>query len=168
MATTAPSCTPLMSWMPGSSTTASKIGESPVEGLKKMYLMPAALSCATNRAPPVPCISRAAPCATAPARRTRHRRQILRHRLGGDRAHPDRGQARYELAPGNPVVEILLDQFLHGILLQAHRRRKRAAHLATFWGPNQQSQLVGTGLLCGLSLSMTRSSMVRAGASLLF
>src|SRR5258708_14083369 len=53
--------------MPGSSTTASKIGESPVEGLKKMYLTPAALSCATNRAPPVPCISRVAPCATAPA-----------------------------------------------------------------------------------------------------
>src|ERR1700722_8387572 len=53
--------------MPGSSTKASKIGESPVEGLKNRYLMPAALSCATNRAPPVPCISRVAPCTTAPA-----------------------------------------------------------------------------------------------------
>src|SRR6516225_11042724 len=67
MATTAPSCTPLMSWMPGSSTTASKIGESPVEGLKKMYLTPAALSCATNKAPPVPVISRAAPAPAAAA-----------------------------------------------------------------------------------------------------
>src|SRR4029453_11437537 len=60
MATTAPSCTPLISWIEGSSTSASKIGKSPVEGLKKMYSTPADLSCCTNNAPPVPCTSRIA------------------------------------------------------------------------------------------------------------
>src|SRR5262245_4789575 len=60
MATTAPSWTPLISRILGSSTNASKIGKSPVEGLKKMYSTPAALSCCTNSAPPVPCTSRIA------------------------------------------------------------------------------------------------------------
>jgi hypothetical protein len=44
--------------MPGSSTSESKIGQSPVEGLKKIYSTPAALSCWVNIAPPVPRISR--------------------------------------------------------------------------------------------------------------
>ena len=56
---------PLISVMPGSSTSASKIELSPVDGLKKMYLTPAALSCATNRAPPVPRIGRTAPAGAA-------------------------------------------------------------------------------------------------------
>src|SRR5262245_46083553 len=60
MATTAPSWTPLISRILGSSTSASKIGKSPVEGLKKMYSTPADLSCCTNNAPPVPCTSRIA------------------------------------------------------------------------------------------------------------
>src|SRR5258708_3882479 len=60
MATTAPSWTPLINWIEGSSTSASKIGKSPVEGLKKMNSTPAALSCCTNSAPPVPCTSRIA------------------------------------------------------------------------------------------------------------
>src|SRR4029450_13036191 len=54
MATTEPSCTPLISWIDGSSTSASKIGKSPVDGLKKMYSTPADLSCCTNSAPPEP------------------------------------------------------------------------------------------------------------------
>src|SRR5882672_7821061 len=65
MATTAPSCTPLINWIEGSSTSASKIGKSPVEGLKKMNSTPAALSCCTNSAPPVPCTSRIADAGAA-------------------------------------------------------------------------------------------------------
>src|SRR5882757_3527194 len=65
MATTAPSWTPLINWIEGSSTSASKIGKSPVEGLKKMNSTPAALSCCTNSAPPVPCTSRIADAGAA-------------------------------------------------------------------------------------------------------
>src|ERR1051326_1194441 len=60
MATTAPSWTPLMSLISGTSTSASKIGWSPVDGLKKMYSTPAALSCSMNSLPPLPSTVRVA------------------------------------------------------------------------------------------------------------
>ena len=41
----------------------------------------------------------------------------LRHRLGGDGAHAERAQAGHELPARHAVVEILLDEILHGVLL---------------------------------------------------
>ena len=41
----------------------------------------------------------------------------LRHRPGGDGAHAERAQAGHELPARHAVVEILLDEILHGILL---------------------------------------------------
>src|SRR5882757_7764874 len=65
MAATTPSCTPLINWIDGSSASASKIGASPVDGLKKINSTPAALSCCTKSAPPLPVISRIGPCGVA-------------------------------------------------------------------------------------------------------
>ncbi len=44
-------------------------------------------------------------------------RERLRHRPGGETAHAERAQPGHQPAAGNSVVEILLDQILHGILL---------------------------------------------------
>src|SRR5215510_11942336 len=90
MATTAPSWTPLISRILGSSTNASKIGKSPVDGLKKMYSTPAALSCCTNSAPPVPFTSR-----LGHARDEGNRRRAVRAAAQGGRGR------------------ILLDEILH-------------------------------------------------------
>jgi hypothetical protein len=38
-----------------------------------------------------------------------HRRQILRKRICGNARHPERAQARHQLAPRQSVIEILLD-----------------------------------------------------------
>src|SRR5713226_5773438 len=68
--------------MPGSSTRASNTGDISDDGLKKMCSTPAALSCATNNAPPVPCISRihdgggAAVCSSAGGRNGARERAI--------------------------------------------------------------------------------------------
>src|ERR1700735_4156738 len=104
---------PLIRLISGTSTSASKIGWSPVEGLKKMWSTPAALSCATKSAPPLPSMSRLADGAP------------------GDGPHPERAQPRNQLPARQPLVEILLDQFLHAILPRRFRcvgdsRRLRA------------------------------------------
>ena len=39
--------------------------------------------------------------------------EILRHRLGGDRAHAERAQAGDELSARQALIEVLFDQFLH-------------------------------------------------------
>jgi hypothetical protein len=49
--------------------------------------------------------------------RLAERRQRLRHRPGRDGAHPQGAQAGHELPARHPMIEILFDQFLHGILL---------------------------------------------------
>src|SRR5580704_8133002 len=144
MATTAPSCTPLMSWMLGSSTRASKIGESPVEGLKKMYLMPAALSCATNRAPPVPCISRAAPCATAPAAAPATGARFCAIALAATALIPTVVRPDTSLRLEIPLSRYCLINSFTTSSSRLFRRRKRAAHLATICGANQHGQSVGT------------------------
>src|SRR5439155_10965494 len=58
-------------------------------------------------------------------RRLAEGRQRLRHRLDGHAAHSERAQAGHEFSAGYPIVEILLDQILHGILL--------ARSPANFW-----------------------------------
>jgi len=52
-------------------------------------------------------------------RRRRGRSERLRHRPYCPGAHAERAQAGHQLAARHPVVEILLDQLLHGILLRS-------------------------------------------------
>jgi len=87
MATTAPSWTPLINWIEGSSTSASKIGKVAGRGIEEDELDARRLELLYEQ--------RAAGALHLAHRGCGRRcRKRLRHRFHGDRAHPERGQAR--------------------------------------------------------------------------
>src|SRR5262249_52686670 len=74
-----------------------------------MYSVPAALSCATNSAPPVPCTSRiaaAGACVRAPRRRPP---ALARPPVRPAPPHP-----RHQLPARHPFVELLFEGFFQG------------------------------------------------------
>ena len=56
-----------------------------------------------------------------------HRSERLGHRFRRNRAQSDCAQARHERATRDPVIEILLDQVFHGILLPRRRPIRASA-----------------------------------------
>src|SRR5450631_4552609 len=105
-----------------------------------MYLMPAALSCATNKAPPVPCISRVAPCATAPAAAPASGVRFCAMALAAIVLIPMVVRPDMSLRLEIPLSRYCLINSFTAPLLQALGRpdRKRPAHIVIYSGANQQ------------------------------